>query len=64
MSGRSTINNYKIKFKAEMLPLKDEIGGMRMLYSHNVEFSRSQIHDSDSNAMAMLGDEFSSRRQR
>jgi hypothetical protein len=49
-----TINNYKIKFKAEMLPLKDQVGGIRMLYSHNVEFARSQIHDSDNNAMASL----------
>jgi len=52
------INTYKIKFKAEMLPLKNEVGGMRMLYSHNVEFARSQIHDSDSNAMARLGSIF------
>ena len=26
---------YRIKFKAEVLPLKDEIGGFRVLYSHN-----------------------------
>jgi hypothetical protein len=49
------INNYKIKFKAEMLPLKNDIGGVRMLYSHNVEFSRSQIHEGDGNAIATLG---------
>jgi hypothetical protein len=48
------INAYKIKFKAEMLPLKDEVGGLRMLYSHNVEFSRSQIHEGDGNAIATL----------
>jgi hypothetical protein len=30
--------DYRIKFKAEALPLKDGLGGMRMLYSHNVEF--------------------------
>jgi len=52
------INNYKIKFKAEMLPLKNDIGGLRMLYSHNVEFSRSQLHEGDANAMAMLGQIF------
>ena len=34
--------SYQIKFKAEMLPLKDKIGGYRMLYSHNVEFSLPQ----------------------
>ncbi|HUN57115.1 MAG TPA: hypothetical protein VMU41_03295 [Candidatus Binataceae bacterium] len=30
---------YRVKFKAEMLPLREEIGGYRMLYSHNVELS-------------------------
>jgi hypothetical protein len=30
--------DYRIKFKAEALPLKDGLGGMRTLYSHNVEF--------------------------
>jgi hypothetical protein len=30
--------DYRIKFKAEALPLKDELGGIRVLYSHNVEF--------------------------
>lgn len=29
---------YRIKFKEEVLPLKDRIGGFRLLYSHNVEF--------------------------
>ena len=27
-----------------MLPLKDEIGGLRMLYSQNVQFPMSQVH--------------------
>jgi hypothetical protein len=29
--------DYRVKFKAEMLPLREKIGGYRMLYSHNVE---------------------------
>jgi hypothetical protein len=33
---------YRIKFKAEALPLKEKAGGLRMLFSHNVEFSLSQ----------------------
>jgi hypothetical protein len=49
------INTYKIKFKAEMLPLKNEVGGFRMLYSHNVEFARSQIHEAGHEAIATLG---------
>jgi len=33
--------DYRIKFKAEVLPLKDELGGMRTLYSHNAQFPLS-----------------------
>jgi hypothetical protein len=29
---------YRVKFKEEWLPCKDRIGGVRSLYSHNVEF--------------------------
>ncbi|MBV9259949.1 MAG: hypothetical protein JO205_01125 [Pseudolabrys sp.] len=36
--------NYRIKFKSEALPLKDQIGGMRILYSHNAEFPLSAVH--------------------
>lgn len=45
---------YKIKFKAEMLPLKDKLGGMRILYSHNAEFGLSQMKLADRTAMATL----------
>ena len=45
---------YKIKFKTEMLPLKDKLGGMRILYSHNAEFGLSQIKLADRTAMATL----------
>ncbi|MFG1419613.1 hypothetical protein V5F38_16215 [Xanthobacter sp. V0B-10] len=30
--------NYRIKFKEEILPLKNRLGGVRALFSHNVEF--------------------------
>jgi hypothetical protein len=43
---------YKIKFKSEALPLKDKMGGMRLLYSHNAEFGLSQIKQTDRTAMA------------
>ena len=29
--------NYRIKFKAEVLPLRDQVGGYRLLYSHNAQ---------------------------
>ena len=46
---------FRIKFKAEALPLKDEVGGYRILYSHNCQFGLSQMHDADKNSMATLG---------
>jgi len=49
ISGR-----YKPKFKVEALPLKDEIGSLRMLYSHNVEFPLSAVHDAHRTSMATL----------
>jgi len=39
--------DYRIKFKAETLPLKNGLGGIRVLYSHNVEFGLSSLHESD-----------------
>jgi hypothetical protein len=49
---------YRIKFKAEALPLKDEVGGYRILYSHNCQFGASQMHDADRDSMATLGHVF------
>jgi hypothetical protein len=46
--------DFRVKFKAEALPLKDKIGGYRLLYSHNVEFPLSAIHDNDPMAMASI----------
>jgi hypothetical protein len=48
------LGDYRIKFKAEALPLKDGLGGMRLLYSHNVEFGLSAIHEGDANSMDTL----------
>jgi hypothetical protein len=45
---------YRIKFKAEALPLKDAIGGYRILYSHNCQFGASQVHEGDPTSMATL----------
>ena len=49
---------YRIKYKAEALPLKDEIGGYRILYSHNCVFGLSQMHDADKDSMSTLGHVF------
>ncbi len=45
---------YRIKFKAEALPLKDQIGGYRILYSHNCQFGLSQVHEGDRPVMSTL----------
>jgi hypothetical protein len=45
---------YRIKFKAEALPLKDEVGGYRLLYSHNCQFGLSQMHEADRKSMKTL----------
>lgn len=45
---------YQIKFKAEALPLKDAIGGYRILYSHNCQFGISQAHEKDGTSMQTL----------
>jgi hypothetical protein len=44
---------YEIKFKSEVLPLKEAIGGIRTLYSHNVQFGMRLEHDGDT-AMSTL----------
>ncbi|MBV8164832.1 MAG: hypothetical protein JOZ91_11275 [Candidatus Eremiobacteraeota bacterium] len=38
---------YRIKLKAEALPLKDQVGGYRMLYAHNCIFPTSSVHEGD-----------------
>lgn len=45
---------YRIKFKAEALPLKDQVGGYRMLYSHNAQFPLSQAPEGDRQAMSTI----------
>ncbi len=46
---------YKIKFKLELLPATDRIGGLRRLMSHNVEFALSHAPETQRLIMASLG---------
>jgi len=46
---------YKIKFKLEVMPLKERIGGLRRLLSHNVEFGLSQAPQAARIVMSSLG---------
>lgn len=50
--------DYKIKFKAEALPLKDQLGGYRLLFSHNVQFPLAHAPQGDRMAMARLAEIF------
>src|SRR4030095_12016879 len=45
---------YRIKFKAEVLPLRDQIGGFRLLYSHNCQFGLSQVPEEERTKLATL----------
>jgi hypothetical protein len=48
------LGDHRVKFKCQVLPLKGELGGIRMLYSHNVQFPRSNVGESDVFAMSTL----------
>ncbi len=43
---------YQVKFKAEALPLRDRIGGFRMLFSHNALFGLSQLPEPERASLA------------
>ena len=52
---RPTIHgSYQIKFKAEVLPLRDRLGGYRLLYSHNAQFGLSQAPEGDQTSMVTV----------
>lgn len=46
--------DFRIKFKAEALPLKDRLGGMRLLFSHNVEFGMSALEEGDHTSLETI----------
>jgi hypothetical protein len=41
------LGDHRVKFKCQALPLKERLGGIRMLFSHNVQFPRSHVGESD-----------------
>jgi hypothetical protein len=41
------LGDHRVKFKCQALPLKGRLGGIRMLYSHNVRFPRSNVSEND-----------------
>src|SRR6185295_6088357 len=46
--------DYRVKFKAEALPLKSGNGGFRMLFSHNIQFPLSAVREVDRRSMATV----------
>ena len=47
------LSDYQVKFKTEALPLKEKLGGCRLLYSHNAEFELQQdMHGTSIAALA------------
>jgi hypothetical protein len=46
--------DYRIKFKCEALPLKTRLGGLRLLFSHNVQFPVSHVHEDNRLSMDTL----------
>jgi len=45
---------YRIKFKAEALPLKDQVGGYRLLFSHNCQFPLSAVHEANRDSLQTI----------
>src|SRR6516162_7116993 len=48
------LGDHRVKFKCQALPLKGQLGGIRMLYSHNVQFPRSHVGENDVFSMGTL----------
>jgi hypothetical protein len=39
--------DHRVKFKCQALPLRERLGGIRLLFSHNVQFPRSHARGGD-----------------
>jgi hypothetical protein len=48
------LGDHRVKFKCQALPLKGQLGGIRMLYSHNAQFPRSNVGENDVLSMGTL----------
>jgi hypothetical protein len=48
------LGDHRVKFKCQVLPLKGELGGVRMLFSHNVVFPRSHMGENDAVSMVTM----------
>ncbi len=48
------LGDHLVKFKCQALPLKDRLGGIRMLFSHNVQFPVSRAGRGDKLSMEAM----------
>jgi len=48
------LGDHRVKFKCQALPLKGQLGGIRMLYSHTVQFPRSNVGENDVLSMGTM----------
>ena len=48
------LGDHRVKFKCQALPLKGQLGGTRLLFSHGVQFPRSNVSETDVFSMSTL----------
>ena len=48
------LGDHRVKFKCQALPLRNQLGGIRLLFSHNVEFPRSNVAENDVTSMSTM----------
>lgn len=48
------LGDHQVKFKCQALPTRKQLGGIRMLYSHNVQFPRSNVSETDVFSMGTM----------
>ena len=48
------LGDHRVKFKCQALPLKGRLGGIRLLYSHNVQFPRSNVGENGDLSMGTM----------
>src|SRR6185295_10607387 len=48
------LGDHRVKFKCQALPLKNRLGGVRLLFSHNVQFPRSNADAHDVLSMSTI----------
>lgn len=48
------LGDHRVKFKCQAMPLRNRLGGVRLLFSHNVQFPRSNVDAHDVLSMSTI----------